>query len=180
RRITEAGGDYLLTVKENQGHLYEDILDCFCRAIESDFAGVEHDRYETEEHGHGRHEKRCYEVIYSPQGIRDEEEWAKLCVIGHCYSERTEGGKTSCEDRYFIGSRRAKAPSSRRGVRGPLSDREQGPLAAGRDVPGGRQPHPEPEHGRELRPAAAGSVGPVEASPGQGQHRHQAFQCRIG
>jgi predicted transposase YbfD/YdcC len=118
KQITEAGGDYLLTVKENQGHLYEDIQQCFCRAIESDFAGVEHDRHETEEHGHGRHEKRCYEVIYSPQGIRDEKEWAKLCVVGHCYSERTQGGKTSCEDRYFIGSRRAKARYYGRAFRG--------------------------------------------------------------
>jgi len=44
RRITEAGGDYLRTVKESQGHLYADILDCFGRAIEAGFAGVAHDR----------------------------------------------------------------------------------------------------------------------------------------
>ena len=108
-QVTQAGGDYVLTVKENQGHLYEDILGCFVRAIETDFAGVKHDRYEAEERGHGRHEKRCYEVIYDPHGIRDEKEWAGLRVIGHCYSERTEGGQTSCEDRYFVGSRRADA-----------------------------------------------------------------------
>jgi predicted transposase YbfD/YdcC len=117
-RITEAGGDYLLTVKENQGHLYEDVLECFHRAIEADFEGVQHDRYETEEQGHGRHEKRCYEVIYQPQGIRDEPEWAKLCVIGHCYSERTEGGRTSYEDRFFIGSKRAGARYYGRALRG--------------------------------------------------------------
>jgi predicted transposase YbfD/YdcC len=117
-QITEAGGDYVLTVKENQGHLYEDILGCFVQAIEADFEGVQHDRYETEGHGHGRHEKRCYEVIYEPEGIRDEKEWAKLCVIGHCYSERTEDGQTSCEDRYFIGSKRASARSYGRAMRG--------------------------------------------------------------
>jgi predicted transposase YbfD/YdcC len=118
QQVTEAGGDYLLTVKENQGHLYEDIQGCFLRAIESDFEGVEHDRYETEERGHGRHEKRCYEVIYQPQGIRDAKEWPKLCVVGHCYSERTEGGKTATEDRYFIGSRRASARRYGRALRG--------------------------------------------------------------
>ena len=118
RQITEGGGDYVLTVKENQGHLFEDILDCFVRAIEADFAGVPHDRYEAEERGHGRHERRCYEVICDPQGLRDEQAWAKLCVIGHCYSERTEGGKTSYEDRYFIGSRRAKARYYGRAFRG--------------------------------------------------------------
>jgi len=40
RQITEAGGDYVLTVKENQGHLYEDILACFVRAIEADLEGA--------------------------------------------------------------------------------------------------------------------------------------------
>lgn len=118
QQITDGGGDYLLAVKENQGHLYEDILDCFVRAIECDFAGVPHDRYETEERGHGRHEKRSYEVIYEPQGLRDEQAWAKLCVIGQCYSERTVNGQTSSESRYFIGSRRASAREYGRALRG--------------------------------------------------------------
>jgi len=118
QRIVDGGGDYVLTVKENQGHLYEDILSCFVRAIESDFAGVKHDRYVTEERGHGRHERRCYNVIQAPEGIRDAEGWAKLCVIGHCYSERTEGGTTGCEDRYFIGSKRAGARYYGQALRG--------------------------------------------------------------
>jgi predicted transposase YbfD/YdcC len=118
QQITEGGGDYLLTVKENQGHLFEDIQACFVRAIESDFRGVRHDRYETEEYRHGRHEKRCYEVIYDPQGIRDAREWPKLCVVGYCYNERTEGGATSTEDRDFIGSRRAGARQYGRALRG--------------------------------------------------------------
>jgi predicted transposase YbfD/YdcC len=118
RQIVEAGGDYVLTVKANQEHLWEDIQQCFVRAIESDFAGIKHDRYETEEWGHGRHEKRCYEVIHHPQGIRDEAEWAQLRVIGHCYSERTVAGETTCEDRYFIGSRVAGARRYGRALRG--------------------------------------------------------------
>ena len=118
RQVTEGGGDYVLTVKENQGHLYEGILGCFMRAIEADFQGIEYDRYEAQERGHGRHEKRWYEVIYDPQGIRGEEGWAKLCVIGHCHSERTVGGQTSYEDRYFIGSRRASARCYGQALRG--------------------------------------------------------------
>ena len=118
RQITEAGGDYVLTVKDNQPHLLEDILACFVRAIEADFQGVRHDQYVTEERGHGRHERRYYTVIHDPQGIRDAQDWAKLCVIGHCYSERTEGGKTSCEDRYFIGSRDTDARSYGQALRG--------------------------------------------------------------
>ncbi len=118
QQITQAGGDYVLTVKENHGHLYEDILSCFMRAIEDDFRGVKSDRYVSEDHGHGRHEKRYYNVIHDPQGLRETEDWAGLCVIGHCYSERTEGDQTTCEDRYFIGSKRAGARYYGRALRG--------------------------------------------------------------
>ncbi len=34
-------------------------------------------------------------------------EWT--ATIGKCYSERTVNGKTSCEERYFIGSKRCSA-----------------------------------------------------------------------
>jgi len=107
--IVAAGGDYLLTVKDNQGHLREDIEACFTAAIEDDFEGVQYDEYESDEVGHGRHEKRSYIVIYDPEGIREKEQWAKLNVIGMCYSERTQGGQTSEELRYFIGSRKTSA-----------------------------------------------------------------------
>jgi len=118
RQITEAGGDYVLTVKDNQPHLLEDIVACFVRAIEADFQGVRHDTYVTQEHGHGRHETRYYTVIHDPAGLRDRDDWPKLCVVGHCYSERTEGGQTSTEDRYFIGSQDADARHYGRALRG--------------------------------------------------------------
>jgi predicted transposase YbfD/YdcC len=118
QQITAGGGDYVLTVKENQGHLLDDILSCFVQAGETDFQDVKYDRWVTEERGHGRHEKRYYSVIQDPPGIRNASEWAKLCVIGHCYSERTEGGETTYEDRYFIGSKRAGARYYGRALRG--------------------------------------------------------------
>jgi predicted transposase YbfD/YdcC len=48
-QIVAQGGDYLLTVKDNQPHLLEDIQACFERALDQDFAGLEHDTYETRE-----------------------------------------------------------------------------------------------------------------------------------
>jgi predicted transposase YbfD/YdcC len=116
--IIDAGGDYILTVKDNQKHLREDIEACFTAAIEADFEGVQHDEYESEEAGHGRREKRSYIVIYDPEGIRDKHEWEKLNVIGMCYSERTQGGQTSEELRYFIGSRQARARVYGQALRG--------------------------------------------------------------
>ena len=111
------GGHYALTVKDNQPHLLEDIQASIERAIDQDFAGIEHDTYETRAKGHGRQEYRCYTVLHCTEGIRGREDWAGLTTIGICYSERTVGGETTAEARYFIGSKRASAKYYGRGLR---------------------------------------------------------------
>jgi len=108
-KIVERKGNYILTVKENQKHLLEDIQAAISKADESNYAGVEHDTHETHENGHGRDEYRCYTVIHDTTGIRNAADWAKLTTIGFCYSERTVDGVTSEELRYFIGSKKASA-----------------------------------------------------------------------
>jgi predicted transposase YbfD/YdcC len=105
-KIVAGGGDYILTVKDNQEHLRQDIEACFIHAYDNDFRGVRYESYETVDKGHGREEKRVYELIHEPEGIGGQEEWEKLSVIGKCYSERTVAGQTTSEMRYFIGSRR--------------------------------------------------------------------------
>jgi predicted transposase YbfD/YdcC len=109
QQIVDGGGDYALTVKGNQEHLEEDILACFIHAYDNDLQGIQYDKYETEENGHGRHEKRVCEVIYEPEGIRNQAEWAQLQIVGKIYRERTENGQTSYEEQYFIGSKRCSA-----------------------------------------------------------------------
>jgi predicted transposase YbfD/YdcC len=108
-QIVAGGGNYILTVKDNQPHLLEDIQACFERAIDANFAGFAHDTYERRERGHGREEYRCYTVLHTTDGIRHREDWAGLTTLGMCYSERTVAGKTTAEARYFIGSKRASA-----------------------------------------------------------------------
>jgi len=109
KAIRDQGGDYILTVKDNQPHLVEDIHSILTEGFESDFEGMEYDWYETEDRGHGREEIRSYTVIYNPEKIRNSDAWADLQVIGMCHSERTVQGQTSHEVRYFIGSRKASA-----------------------------------------------------------------------
>lgn len=118
RQIVAGGGDYLLVVKDNQPTLLEDIQECFAKALDSDFAGLDHASYATAERGHGRHEKRCYYTIGEPAGLRQGEAWAGLSVIGLCYSERTVGDQTSTEARYFIGSKKAGARHYGKALRG--------------------------------------------------------------
>jgi predicted transposase YbfD/YdcC len=108
-KIVERGGDYALTVKDNQAHLREDIEECIGHVLDDGEEGRDYHLYEQVAGGHGREETRCYLVIPDPQGIRGQEEWPKLRVVGACYCERTVQGKTSFETRYFIGSKNARA-----------------------------------------------------------------------
>lgn len=109
QKVIERGGHYILTVKDNQPHLLEDIHNSLLKAAEADFAGMEHDTYETQERGHGRDEHRHYTVLHNIEGLRHKEEWAGLTTIGMCATERTVAGKTSEDIRYFIGSKKASA-----------------------------------------------------------------------
>ena len=109
QKIIDRGGDYILTVKDNQEQLRADIQQSLLDASESNFAGLEHDTYETQERGHGREEYRCYTVLHNTAGVRHANAWAGISTIGICYSERIVAGVRSEETRYFIGSRKASA-----------------------------------------------------------------------
>ena len=78
QQIREAEADYLLGLKENQPTLHEDVRECFVQAFETEFQGLKHDQYVTQEVSHGRQEQRIYTVLYEPQGLRTLEEWVDL------------------------------------------------------------------------------------------------------
>jgi predicted transposase YbfD/YdcC len=118
QKIIDRGGDYILTVKDNQEHLLDDIQQAFIRADENDFAGLEHDTYEIRNRSHGRDELRSYTVLHSTEGICGAADWANLATIGICTSQRTIGDQTSVEVRYFIGSRKARAKVYGQALRG--------------------------------------------------------------
>jgi predicted transposase YbfD/YdcC len=109
RQIVEGGGDYVLSVKDNQSNLARDIEATFEAAHNADFDGYEFDCYETHERGHGREELRCYTMIYTLDDIQERDKWEKLTAIGMCYCLRTVKGVASEEVRLFIGSRWASA-----------------------------------------------------------------------
>jgi predicted transposase YbfD/YdcC len=108
-QIRAKGGHYLLTVKENHANLFQDIVACFANAHEVDYRGVDYDEHVTETKERGRHEKRVTTVLYQPKGIRNQDDWKDLRVVGMCYVERTVNGATSSECRYFIGDHKRSA-----------------------------------------------------------------------
>jgi predicted transposase YbfD/YdcC len=109
-KIREGGGDYVLSVKDNQPNLLADIQLCFEKGLNTDFAGMEHSYHEECWDAHGREEKHCVHTILNPGGIRDEQLWKDLKAITFVYSVRQELGKEKVEEaRYYIGSRASKA-----------------------------------------------------------------------
>ena len=110
RKIVDQGGDYVLTVKENQPRLLDDIQATVQRALDGELPARKVDEYTRDDRGHGREEQRSYVVVQHVEGIRDRGQWPKLKVVGMCVSERkVKGGASSSETRYFIGSRRGSA-----------------------------------------------------------------------
>jgi predicted transposase YbfD/YdcC len=109
-KIRAGGGDYVLSVKDNQPNLLQDIQLCFEKGLDTDFAAMDHSYHEECYRGHGRQEKHSVHTILNPEGIRDQALWQDLKAITIVFSERQEQGKEKTEEmRYYIGSRAAKA-----------------------------------------------------------------------
>lgn len=105
RQIVDAGGDYLLAVKENQPTLYADIQAMLDAAMERDYAvagcsvcGGE------EEVGHGRRESRSYTLFTDLSGLSTRDEWAGLRSVLVAAREREVGGEVSYELAFYISS----------------------------------------------------------------------------
>ena len=116
--IVQGGGEFVLAVKENQPHLYEDIQRDFEAALEHGESGVDFTEFQTEEIRRGGHETRTCCVIINPSGIRDISLWTKLTAICMVVSQRVVDGVPSSEIRYFIGSAAGTAKEYLQWVRG--------------------------------------------------------------
>ena len=116
--IIDGEGQYLLAVKENQPHLYEDIGRAFDEALEHGEPGVDFTECQTEEVRGGRRETRTCCVITHPRGIRDARLWAGLTAIVLVISHREVDGVSSDEIRYYIGSAAGTAEDYLRWARG--------------------------------------------------------------
>lgn len=109
KKIVAAGGDYVLSVKDNQPNLLADIQETIAEVLDNGREGVEYQTYETKNQDHGRAETRSYLIVTDLEKIRNREEWMELKVIGMSTSTRIIAGQRSDEAHYFIGSRCADA-----------------------------------------------------------------------
>ena len=107
QNIQEAGADYLLSVKENQGHLYEDLSMLFGVDQELNFKYASLEHAKTTNKGHGRIEVRECWSTSNPQYlklIRNYQHWAGLKSIVMVISTRIIDGVETRQLRYYISS----------------------------------------------------------------------------
>jgi predicted transposase YbfD/YdcC len=104
RQIVEKKADYILAVKQNQGHLLAEIKDSF-RMLAADAVA------EAIDGGHGRVERRTCSVIADTSLIEKAAEWACLQGLVRIEAERYHkvSGKTERQTRYYITSLQPQA-----------------------------------------------------------------------
>lgn len=110
-KIVSKGGDYILSVKGNQGRLHDEVCDHFGFALRQlDPEHLDSARWSfasTEESGHDRTEKRqimiCHDLDWMDEAVRAE--WKDLsCVIMVHRTTLLGAGKTRSQTSYYMSS----------------------------------------------------------------------------
>jgi predicted transposase YbfD/YdcC len=105
--IVDREADYVLSLKENQGHLFEDVQLLFNDLEKSLYTAYKFDYAKTSDDDHGRIETRECWTISDPEVLRylrGFENWKNLLTVSRIRAQRVVGEETSCEDRYHIAS----------------------------------------------------------------------------
>jgi predicted transposase YbfD/YdcC len=109
RTIHEKGGDYVLSLKGNQGLLHDDLQTFFADARARAFRDVPHTTAETVDGDHGRIEVRRAWATEDLAWLTDRDHWPGLRTAVLVEAERTVGEVTTREARLFISSLPADA-----------------------------------------------------------------------
>ena len=119
KQIVDAGGDYVLAVKDNHPTLHAAIDEHFVQYHEGESVGVTVRQCSTEETGHGRIDKRYYYISDIPESLAfAKQEWPGLRSIGEVLTITERDGKETCDVRHFILSLEPKVRQFANAVRG--------------------------------------------------------------
>jgi predicted transposase YbfD/YdcC len=98
--VIEGGGDYVVTLKDNQPTLLNEAKTIFAEAEAKGFESVE--CYQESDQGHGRLEKRTYYAVPLPKDSELRKKWKNLETLLMGVFEREVKGKKSEEVRFMI------------------------------------------------------------------------------
>jgi predicted transposase YbfD/YdcC len=115
--IRTGKADYVLAVKENQPHLYEDLVQHFQDVLEEEHSLPARQHHATEEKGHGRQEQRFYYSTPVPAELRNREAWRDIQSVGCAIGSTLREGRETGLVRYFISSLKPDAKRSGKAVR---------------------------------------------------------------
>lgn len=116
--IISGGGDYVFSLKGNQGKLHAEIINYFDQALVYGEDGSEFTSSYTQEVGHGRYEKREIFVTDKIDFLSQKSRWKGIKMIACIHSTRINKGKQTVEKRYYITSLTATAEELARHIRG--------------------------------------------------------------
>ncbi len=101
KKIREKGADYILSLKENQKRLYEDVR-LFFEEYRRDAVGLGPDCHAvSHSQGHGRYESRTCYVCEDIGWLEGREKWSGLAGIGVVICMVEQAGKVSKQAHYF-------------------------------------------------------------------------------
>ena len=104
RQIIQQGGDYVLSLKGNQGNLHEDVATYFSSALSPEASVTTYDGE------HGRIETRTARMSDDIDWLNERHNWPGLQSIIAVTSKRETADKVTEETRYFVSSRSTHDP----------------------------------------------------------------------
>lgn len=104
RQITDRNADYLFCLKGNHGSIHDSVRFLFDWEKRDCFRGIECDRFESVEKGHGRIETRRMFCTGNLSAIEEASSWEGLRSIAMLESTRLVDGLETSERRYFLSS----------------------------------------------------------------------------
>jgi predicted transposase YbfD/YdcC len=115
KTIVDQQADYVLALKENQEHLYQDTVDLFRHIEQTPSHRLMTDYVRTFSKGHGRYEIRECWTITDPKCFpyfRTSQHWPHLQTLVKIRRERHWADQTTVETHYYISSLPGQLPRS--------------------------------------------------------------------
>jgi len=103
-QIKQQGGDYVFSLKGNQGNLHDDVKTFFTSSLSPAVASISYDGE------HGRIETRSIRATDGIAWLQERHDWKSLQSIIAVMAKREIGDKVIEETRYFISSLDANDP----------------------------------------------------------------------
>lgn len=103
-KVIDAGGDYILALKGNQGTLHQEVQDYIVTHMDNDFSKVPARKYEEQVTGHGRVDTLTYYQMPVPDVLSTAENWKGLKTIGVAIRVSKQGERETSDVRYYISS----------------------------------------------------------------------------